>query len=76
MCNVPRPLRPSAPAQAAAPPPPAPVADEAVATDGTIVSGDQSRRRARVQGRSQNILTGPRGVTQEANLGTRTLLGG
>jgi hypothetical protein len=68
--------RSRAPAAAAAPPPPPPPAPAPVADDGTIVSGDQSRRRARVQGRRGNILTGPRGVTQEANLGTRTLLGG
>jgi len=84
MCSVPRPLRSSAPdapaasAAPAAPPPlpPAPVVDDAVVTDGTIVSGGQSRRRARVRGRRSNILTGPLGLTQEANLGTRTLLGG
>lgn len=40
------------------------------AAENTIV-----RRRAAAGGKSKNILTSPQGLTEEANLGVKTLLG-
>ena len=43
---------------------------EVRAAENTIV-----RRRAKAGGKSKNILTSPQGLTEEANLGIKTLLG-
>ena len=43
---------------------------EVRAAENTIV-----RRRSRAGGKSKNILTAPQGLTEEANLGIKTLLG-
>ena len=68
-------------APAPSPPPPLPppplLSPPPVPGEDTIVTGDQKRKRALAGAAGRDsILTGAGGVAGEANLGTRSLLGG
>jgi len=71
---------PSPPSPPTRPPPvvePLPVRRAVDSVDDTGENA-QARRRARVQarGRRATLMTGPSGITEQANLGRATLLGG
>ena len=73
-----RPRRPSPPPPPPPPPPrPAPVKVMTPTASEVDQSGDAYAVRTKRRGRSQTILTGPRGVEDEQNLtlGRRSLLG-
>ena len=72
-----RPRRPSPPPPPPPPPKPAPVKVMTPTTSEVDQSGDAYAVRTKRRGRSQTILTGPRGVEDEQNLtlGRRSLLG-
>ena len=73
-----RPRRPSPPPPPPPPPPrPAPVKVMTPTASEVDQSGDAYAVKTKRRGRSQTILTGPRGVEDEQNLtlGRRSLLG-
>ena len=72
-----RPRRPSPPPPPPPPPKPAPVKVMTPTKAEVDQSGDAYAVRTKRRGRSQTILTGPRGVEDEQNLtlGRRSLLG-
>lgn len=56
-------------------PPPPPVAPEAPTMPNVSGGQDAGRRRRLVTGNMSTILTGSRGVTDNASVSTKTLLG-
>ena len=72
----------SPPSPPAPPPPPIVEPRPVERPDDSVMAeddgGSKARRRARVQarGRRSTLMTGPSGVTEQANLGRATLLGG
>jgi hypothetical protein len=66
----------------AAPPPPAPAPVDMPAPPPTVISPavktarkNEKKAAAQLAGRTGTILTGPRGVLEEANTSKKTLLG-
>ncbi len=67
-------FRPKQPAPPPTPPTPTPTAPEVSQATATSMDGYDSRK-TKARGRSTTILTGPRGVEEEAETEKKTLLG-